>query len=205
MKKVSQMLVAVLVTVGLFSCNVIDITKKRYSNGYYISISGDKKVKTQDHIAKQKANDVAVVKNETKIDEVAEVDTQDNVAILENNQETATANTVNSKNVSAKIKSTPTKKQIQVANNKPVFAIKSSKLAVNKLQMNERKYIEKKNSHSKVDDHQLLLIILAILLPPVAVYLVKGLDVMFWISLLLTICFYLPGIIFALLVVFGEI
>jgi uncharacterized membrane protein YqaE (UPF0057 family) len=68
--------------------------------------------------------------------------------------------------------------------------------------MNETKFIEKKgNKTSRVDDRQLLLIILAILLPPLAVFLKKGLDTMFWISLLLTILFWFPGVIFALLVV----
>lgn len=51
-----------------------------------------------------------------------------------------------------------------------------------------------------------LLVILAILLPPLAVYLYEG-DTTnkFWISLLLTLLFFLPGIIYALLVIFGEI
>lgn len=49
-----------------------------------------------------------------------------------------------------------------------------------------------------------LLIILAILIPPLAVGLYeRRLSSKFWISLLLTILFYLPGMIYSLLVVTG--
>jgi uncharacterized membrane protein YqaE (UPF0057 family) len=50
-----------------------------------------------------------------------------------------------------------------------------------------------------------LLVILAILLPPLAVYLHQGeINNKFWISLLLTLLFFIPGVIYALLVVLGE-
>ncbi len=202
MKKVSQVIVAIVIAVGLFSCNVIDITKKRYSNGYYISTSGGRKVDTQDHIAKGKPSDVAVIVNEAKKEQAAETiasDNYDNVSTIEKTQD---ASTDNNKNVLNNKKTDRKKKQTLLASSKALFAIKSSKLAVSKLQMNERKFIEKKgNKTSRVDDHQLLLIILAILLPPLAVFLKKGLDTLFWISLLLTILFWFPGVIFALLVV----
>lgn len=48
----------------------------------------------------------------------------------------------------------------------------------------------------------LLLAILAILLPPLAVYLHEGtINTKFWISLVLSILFWLPGVIYALIVV----
>ncbi|RYD70574.1 MAG: YqaE/Pmp3 family membrane protein [Sphingobacteriales bacterium] len=50
------------------------------------------------------------------------------------------------------------------------------------------------------------MIILAILLPPLAVYLHQGeINKKFWISLLLTLLFFIPGVIYALLVVTGEV
>jgi uncharacterized membrane protein YqaE (UPF0057 family) len=57
----------------------------------------------------------------------------------------------------------------------------------------------------EVDDEisTVLLVILAILLPPLAVYLVSGIGTDFWISLILTLLFILPGIIFALIKVLG--
>jgi len=48
------------------------------------------------------------------------------------------------------------------------------------------------------------LVILAILLPPLAVYLHQGeINTKFWISLILTLLFFIPGIIYALIVVLG--
>lgn len=59
-----------------------------------------------------------------------------------------------------------------------------------------------KDGKSDVDDEQLLLIILAIFVPPLAVYLYEGdITTKFWISLVLTLLFFLPGIIYSLLVV----
>ena len=50
-----------------------------------------------------------------------------------------------------------------------------------------------------------LLVILAILLPPLAVFLARGIGTEFWISLVLTILFWFPGMIYALLVVFDVV
>jgi uncharacterized membrane protein YqaE (UPF0057 family) len=56
------------------------------------------------------------------------------------------------------------------------------------------------------DTNTLLLVILAIFLPPLAVYLHENeLNTKFWISLVLTILFWIPGVIYALLVVFDAI
>ena len=49
-----------------------------------------------------------------------------------------------------------------------------------------------------------LLVILAILLPPLAVYLHQGeINKKFWICLLLTLLFFVPGVIYALVVILG--
>lgn len=48
-------------------------------------------------------------------------------------------------------------------------------------------------------------IICAILIPPLGVYLHEGeINTKFWIDLLLTLLFFLPGMIYALIVVLGE-
>ncbi len=44
----------------------------------------------------------------------------------------------------------------------------------------------------------ILRIILAIFLPPVAAFLTVGLGLQFWLNLILTICFFVPGMIHAL-------
>ncbi|RYD99404.1 MAG: YqaE/Pmp3 family membrane protein [Sphingobacteriales bacterium] len=48
-------------------------------------------------------------------------------------------------------------------------------------------------------------VICAILLPPLGVYLHEGaINSRFWISLLLTLLFYLPGLIYALVIILGD-
>ncbi|MCB0632519.1 MAG: YqaE/Pmp3 family membrane protein [Saprospiraceae bacterium] len=49
-----------------------------------------------------------------------------------------------------------------------------------------------------------LLVILAILLPPLAMALYDGITNRFWISLLLTILGWLPGVIYTLIIILGE-
>ena len=62
-----------------------------------------------------------------------------------------------------------------------------------------------KKANNEPSTNTALLVILAILLPPLAVYLHQGaINNKFWISLLLTLLFFLPGVIYALLVVLGE-
>lgn len=47
-------------------------------------------------------------------------------------------------------------------------------------------------------------ILLAIILPPVGVFLQVGLGLHFWLNLLLTICGYVPGIIHAIWVILRK-
>ena len=50
-----------------------------------------------------------------------------------------------------------------------------------------------------------LQVIVAILLPPLGIYLHEGeINSKFWIGLLLTLLFYLPGLIYALVVILGD-
>ena len=57
----------------------------------------------------------------------------------------------------------------------------------------------------KASDNQTLAIIFAILIPPLGVYLYQNaITTKFWISLVLTLLFWLPGAIYSLLVVTGN-
>ena len=73
-----------------------------------------------------------------------------------------------------------------------------------KLEIKHLKLDKKAGRSKKVE--QVVLIILAILLPPLAVYLHEGeINSKFWISLLLWFLFIIPGVIYALLVVTDSI
>lgn len=66
-------------------------------------------------------------------------------------------------------------------------------------------YKAAKREGRETDTNTLLLVILALLLPPLAVYLYEGeINNRFWISLLLTLLFWLPGVIYALVLILGN-
>ncbi len=80
--------------------------------------------------------------------------------------------------------------------------VRNIKLDLKKALVKER--IDRKDNNNSGDTQLLLLVILAILLPPLAVYLYDGsVTINFWISLILTLLFWLPGIIFALIYILG--
>lgn len=62
-----------------------------------------------------------------------------------------------------------------------------------------------KKMQQKANDNLILAVILAILLPPVGVAVWEsGITKHFWISLILTLLFYLPGLIYSLWVILGN-
>jgi uncharacterized membrane protein YqaE (UPF0057 family) len=68
-----------------------------------------------------------------------------------------------------------------------------------------KKYKKEKRSGNEPSTNTVLLCILAVLLPPLAVYLHEGeINNRFWISLLLTLLFWLPGVIYALIIILGN-
>jgi uncharacterized membrane protein YqaE (UPF0057 family) len=67
-------------------------------------------------------------------------------------------------------------------------------------------YKAEKRSGNKADNRIVFLAIIAIFLPPLAVFLKEEtINARFWICLLLSLLFLLPGIVYAMLVVFDII
>jgi uncharacterized membrane protein YqaE (UPF0057 family) len=82
---------------------------------------------------------------------------------------------------------------------------KERKARVKEVKKQLKEYKKQKRNGNEPSDNQVLLIILAILLPPLAVYLHEGvINNKFWISLVLTLLFWLPGVIYALVVVLDK-
>lgn len=87
----------------------------------------------------------------------------------------------------------------------------------NKLSKKEKRAVKKEvrdqlKEHKKVlgtqqynnEPNKLLYYILAILLPPLAVGLWRGIGSDFWINILLTLLFYIPGLIHAIIVISSK-
>jgi uncharacterized membrane protein YqaE (UPF0057 family) len=79
------------------------------------------------------------------------------------------------------------------------------KSKIKELRKELKKFKAAKKAGNEPSTNTILLVILAILLPPLAVYLYEGeINKRFWISLILTLLFWLPGIIYALVLILGE-
>lgn len=82
---------------------------------------------------------------------------------------------------------------------------KEKREKVKEVKMAMKDFKANKNSSAAPSTNTLLLVILAILLPPLAVYLHQGeINNKFWIALILTLLFFVPGIIYALIVILGN-
>ena len=74
--------------------------------------------------------------------------------------------------------------------------IKDAKKEINRL---------KEQKADAISTNTALLVIVAILLPPLAVYLHEGeFNGKFWLSVLLWLLFYIPGLIYALILILGD-
>ncbi len=94
---------------------------------------------------------------------------------------------------------------LTVEENTVLESVKGRLATMTKAEKKEFKKEVKEALRGTNDAADVVKIILAILIPPLAVFLHEGLNSRFWISLLLTLLFVLPGIIYALLVVTDTI
>ena len=82
---------------------------------------------------------------------------------------------------------------------------KERKARIKDVKKEMRAFNKAKRAGDDASDNMVLLCILAILLPPLAVYLHQGeINTKFWISILLTLLFWIPGVIYAFIVIFGA-
>jgi uncharacterized membrane protein YqaE (UPF0057 family) len=82
---------------------------------------------------------------------------------------------------------------------------KEKKERLSKVKTAMKNFKANKGAAGDASTNTLLLVILAILLPPLAVYLHEGeINSKFWIDLVLTLLFFVPGVIYALIVVLGT-
>ncbi len=82
---------------------------------------------------------------------------------------------------------------------------KERRLRVKEAKSEIKRIKAEKKAGSEPSTNQVLLVILAILLPPLAVYLHEGeINNKFWLDLVLTLLFFLPGVIYALIVVLAK-
>ena len=86
-----------------------------------------------------------------------------------------------------------------------VLSKKERKSRIKEAKAEIRKFKAERRAGNEPSTNQLLLVILAILLPPLAVYLHEGeINNKFWLDLVLTLLFFIPAVIYALIVIPGK-
>jgi uncharacterized membrane protein YqaE (UPF0057 family) len=179
----------------LASCSSVEIAKRQHRSGYYVSFGNKTEVNKTETKENQSVAQHEVAETSIEAQEVEVVNNVDASEVVENNVVN------NQKNELTPSKSSKQNLFTQNLNEEKVESKKS-----NFVQKLAKKSIVSKLSKPTNDIMLLILVILAIFLPPIAVGLKTNWSLIpLLISIILTLLFWLPGIIHALLVVFDII
>lgn len=191
----------------LSSCSSkFGIAKRKYTKGYYFSVAknnpGDKKDANKAALANKNNKAVEAI-HTVQVAPALVLNTSTEIAIakhstpIQNLSKSSSALNPESQTVNAmKLTASASESKINAKSSiKPLL-----------LDLKKIKNQMKSEKSAASDDRTILLVILSILLPPLAVYLHQdAINTKFWISVILTLLFWFPGVIYALLVVLGAI
>ncbi|CAN5394059.1 hypothetical protein BH09BAC5_BH09BAC5_08550 [soil metagenome] len=166
------------------------IEKRHYGKGYYIHRSGQR-----DKLA------ATISENTNSSNKLAVVEVPENKSLPAVNHPVQEA-VVKNQNKPAVV---APQKQNAFANQANNNKVKEQIHRDSKVTNEKAQTIKKQEPAAKAKDDvsDILLIILCFILPPLAVFLHEGgLTIKFWLDLLLCLFFWLPGIIYALIVCF---
>lgn len=183
----SILFLAVLVFSSCSNVRNLSIEKRHYGKGYYVHANGKRTPANDD----AKTDEVAAIKQTVAVETAIASEATPTAAV---NNEAAPVTT-----------SAPVQKPAVAANiPTPEVVAEPMRTVTKNTKAEQTKAVRtasKKAKSATADDvSMILIIILCFLLPPLAVYLSEGLTTNFWIDLILTLLFFLPGIIFALIV-----
>ncbi len=178
------------------------VKKRKYTKGYHVDFRQKNEKKSADvFVAEIKPNVINDSKPESHHVQSLDMSASTTAKITEAD---LTARAI-------PVKTTGTSKKMDnqdLTNSKTPIAATSMKEAKRDLRnsMREsRKEMKSSSSSAGLQDESLILyVILAILIPPLAVGLLYGIGTEFWISLVLTLLFFVPGVIYALIKVFSH-
>jgi len=183
------------------------IEKRHYNSGYHVEwLSQNGKVKKAEPVAQpEKENEQSLAVKQEDVPTTKEALAETSVAVEPINAPMA------NETVAETATKTEMKRDVQKRTEKKETTRNQMKVEKSNTTFVEKGFIAESttaeiDAPSSPDQVELIvLIILAILLPPLAVFLHSGISTKFWISILLWICFILPGVIYALLVVTDTI
>jgi uncharacterized membrane protein YqaE (UPF0057 family) len=192
MKKLLAPIMLLTVIVSLLSScsgpSAIALTKRHYRSGYYVDWGNKKNIVKNQAIAKISA------KSEPKIVPLTFTQPEKYVALI---------TTVP---ISAKLKTTERNKalkQVSVLAGKAVTQDLQDQTinTINDRVINSTENTLNHNDQVNANVAFVVIVLCAIFIPPLGVGLMYGIHGYFWIDLILTLIFFFPGMIFALIVV----
>jgi uncharacterized membrane protein YqaE (UPF0057 family) len=209
MRKYKKLLLIAIVGSFLFSCstsnNVVSsklFQKRKYQKGWHVNSTN--KIDRVKKAEKTEYEEGLVAQNERVEDEPVQknerTETKKEVTIqaTENKAEVVVNNNVEEQN--------GTKSELKTKKELNNFEAITLEVQSNTNQPIKKEKTDSTQSNNSSGFPMLLLIILCFILPPLAVGLVRGWTVKeFIISILLTLLLWLPGVIYALLIIFDMI
>ena len=201
MKKPGTLLVIfIAIATLLTSCSEqLTLTKRHYKSGYYVDFSSKKNTEAKPIADTKNVNDRQNIATTATITPALEVKTE----IQAQNQGGVSTTAIIYKKKRAKtpvIKYSPEK---TIASNNAASEATEYKTA--ELSADAADNLTRANSTSDViivsGLSLILIVIITIFIPPLGVALVYGIDLHFWIDLILTLLFFIPGLIYGLVVV----
>lgn len=183
------------------------IEKRHYNSGYHVEwLSQKGKVKKAEPVVQpEKNNEQSLAVKQEDLPTTKETLAETPVVVESINAPVA------NETVAETVTKTERKQNVQKRTEKKettrnqMKVEKSSTTSVEKGFSTESSIAEIDAPSSPTEVDVIILVILAILLPPLAVFLHSGIGTPFWISLILTLLFWIPGVIYALLVVLDVI
>ena len=207
-KKISAL---VLLSAFLFSCstsnNVVNngiFQKRKHNKGWHHK--GGSNLKSNNDISKLEKNAIEINSPSTiRTNQNTVTKSASTIVVSNENIELVSTELDQSKNTDENTLRKSKTKLTQEKYSEKLIEKKGSTIK-NTNDSNKFKKEEKQNNSQRGSEVSIvLLVILEILLPPAAVYLARGIGNEFWISLILTLLFWFPGIVYAMLIVFDVI
>jgi uncharacterized membrane protein YqaE (UPF0057 family) len=170
----------------------LSISKRHYNSGYYVDFGGKKQAESKT-VAANNANQV----NQNIASAPATAITSSAVnADVQMQTVSNSATTTVSKKAKKQMVS-----DIAIAKTNKIGTANVETTVSQAAPENVDSISQTTDNHSGIDT--LLLVIITILLPPLGVALAVGIGGPFWLDLILTLLFYIPGLIYGLIVVLG--
>lgn len=220
MKKIIGLNLVVITTLILGSCgssnNVVSnklISKRKYNKGFFVNKKAVASTTSKNEI-EDKANTERVAEPVTATLDLREVNNPVNANVVRYSADVASAELSTTDTYSDQVANIREDREVsrgtEVGSSELLSAeeidTELEEKTLNRIERNKKREQEKNSSGSSEDAMFILAVILAILIPPLGVLVYTNIDWMkVLIALVLTLLFFLPGMIYALLVVFDVI